>query len=162
MTENFYGPVPAPAADNGAAALLREAEAIATPRPRFGVRRVEEVALDETGYPGLWVKVWTNPGERLAQSWATETGVVNLAQVLADLVVEWNLPDEDGHILPITRDVIEDLPSDLQAFVFGEIAERRAGPLRKVSERLSLPSGKASATASPGGTPSPATPSDSA
>jgi hypothetical protein len=111
---------------NGHAAV---AEPIPPPVVLFRIpARWERIELGEP-YTGAWAEMHTNPSERIANGLNGPT----VYQTVAALTRSWNLAGEDGAVLPITEDGVQELPLDVLMALIKAWQAARALPLVKIA-----------------------------
>lgn len=80
-------------------------------------------------YQGAWAVMHVNPSERVANGL---NGSAVYATVAA-LTREWNLAGEDGAVLPITEDGVQELPLDVLMGLIKAWQAARSLPLAKIA-----------------------------
>lgn len=111
---------------NGSGAALLDR----TPPPPVVLFRIparwERVALPDP-YTGAWAVMHTNPSERVANGLNGPT----VYATVAALTREWNLAGEDGGVLPLTEDGVQELPLDVLMALIKAWQAARSLPLVK-------------------------------
>lgn len=111
------------------AATVLQRAADPTPPPVVLFRipaRWERVELADP-YTGAWAVMHTNPSERVANGLNGPT----VYATVAALTREWNLAGEDGAVVPITEDGVQELPLDVLMALIKAWQAARALPLVK-------------------------------
>lgn len=64
-----------------------------------------DIALDEMGWPGWLVTMRTDPPSSVYDSLIAFDEAGGWWPALGKLVISWNITGEDGHVLPLPKDV---------------------------------------------------------
>jgi hypothetical protein len=77
--------------------------------------KIYRLTFDETtDWPGLEVQVRTLTMGQLVSVWSGEGGSsARTFELFIDRLVGWNLEDEDGHPVPVTREAVEAEDDDM-------------------------------------------------
>lgn len=70
----------------------------------------------DTEYPGLEVRVRSMTMGQLFKTWTgdeTSNGAAATYGLLIDRIVSWNLEEEDGTPIPVTREAVDDQDDDM-------------------------------------------------
>lgn len=86
-----------------------------------------DIDLEEIGYPGWTVSMRTNPRASVYDDFLAVDEPERWWRAFGQLVLAWNLADEEGHPLPHPRELASerdlDLPVGILGFIFGRYVE---------------------------------------
>jgi hypothetical protein len=89
-------------------------------------RRTIKIELEDD-YEGFWIDMWSNPPLRLFMEMQDTSDFDKLKEVIRKLIVDWNLVDFDGELIPVGE--IEDVSMDL----IGQIITRYMNDIQQAS-----------------------------
>lgn len=102
------------------------------------------IKLDEIELPGLWIEVLKTSALTLAELGEIEKikdnpTVEDTINFLSRLIVNWNIPGEDGSLLPLPakdRDALRQLPIEVVTFVNQRIAQLEGASPLSIPQRV--------------------------